>query len=95
LLLVFICQHWFKGTTMQRQCYHIGSGKCVLRELGEKQFVDHALAGVTDAALFLGSQVGSHDDAATHTGLSHRDIWAVVELAHQTTFQATEVGIGG
>jgi hypothetical protein len=94
-LLVFIGEYCFKGTTMQIQCDHIRSGKCVLRELGEKQFVDHALASVTDAALFLGSQVGSHDDAARHTRLSHRDIRAVVEGAHQGAFRATEMGIGG
>lgn len=49
LLLVFIGEHWFKGATMQIQCHHIGGGEPVLRELGEKEFVDHAPAGLTDA----------------------------------------------
>ena len=53
---------------MQVEGHHIGGGKRVLRETGEKEFVDHALAGVTDAALclVLGSRVGGHHDAAAH-----------------------------
>jgi hypothetical protein len=37
---------------MQIQRNHIGGGEPVLREPGKKEFVDHALAGLTDAALF-------------------------------------------
>ena len=52
-----------------------------MREIGEKEFVDHPLAGVTDAALFLGGFVGGHHDTAAGARLPHRDIGAVVELA--------------
>jgi hypothetical protein len=79
---------------MQVECHHIGGGERVLREMSEKEFVDHALAGVTDAALFLGSRMGSHHDAAAHALWSHRDIGAVVELPYQATFRAAELLIG-
>ena len=80
LLLVFIGEHCFKGATMQVKRHHVGGGECVLREIGEKEFVDHPLADVTDAALFLGCWVGSHHDTAAGARLPHRDIGAVVEL---------------
>ena len=66
-----------------------------MREKSEKEFVDHALAGVTNAAPFLGSQVGSYHDATAAARLPYRDIRAVVERAHQGAFRATEGGIGG
>ncbi len=65
---------------MQVKRRHVGGGECVLREIGEKEFVDHPLADVTDAALFLGCWVGSHHDTAAGARLPHRDIGAVVEL---------------
>lgn len=76
LLLIFIGKGRFKGTTMQVEGHHSGGGEGVLREMGEKEFVDNALAGVTDAALFRGLRVGSHHDTATHARLPpqlHRD----------------------
>jgi hypothetical protein len=94
LLLVFVSKLWLKGATMQVECQHIGGGERVLREMGEKEFVDHALAGVTDAALCLASRVGGHHDAAAHAIWPHRDIGAVVELPHQVTFRAAELLIG-
>ncbi len=76
---------------MQVKRHHVGGGEGVLREIGEKEFVDHPLAGVTDAALFLGCWVGGHDDTAAGARLAHRDIGAVVELPHQATFWAAEL----
>src|SRR5438270_8882078 len=38
---------------------HIAGGERLLREMREKELVDNAFAGVTDAALFLGSRMGS------------------------------------
>jgi hypothetical protein len=64
LFVIFIGKHWFKSATMQVEGHDIGGGEPILREMGEKEVVDHALAGATDAALFLGRQVASHDDAA-------------------------------
>ncbi len=52
LLLIFIGKHRFKGATMQVERHNIRGGERVLREVGEKEFVDHPLAGATDAALF-------------------------------------------
>ena len=95
LFVIFIGKGRFKSATMQVECHDIGGGEPILREMGEKEFVDHAFAGATDAALFLGRQVGSHHDAAAAARLPHRDIGAVVERAHQGAFRATEVGIGG
>src|SRR5947209_6051787 len=66
LLLVFIGQHWFKGPAMQVEGHHIGGGERVLRQMSEKELVDDAIARVTDAALFLGSRMGGHHDAAAH-----------------------------
>ncbi len=79
---------------MQVECHHIGGGERLLRQLGEKEFVDHALAGVTDAALCLASRVGGHHDAAAVALWPHRDIGAVVELPHQATFRAAELLVG-
>jgi hypothetical protein len=91
LLVVFIGEYWFKGTPMQVKRHHVGGGEGVLREISEKEFVDHPFACVTDAALFLGCWVGGHDDTAAVTCLPHRDIGAVVELAQQATFWAAEL----
>src|SRR5438105_945725 len=49
-LLVFIGKQRFKSATMQVKCDDIGGGEAILREKSEKEFVDHALAGVTNAA---------------------------------------------
>src|SRR5205814_2098276 len=94
LLLVFIGKYWFKGPTMQVECHHIGGGERVLRELSEKEFVDDTIVSVTDAALFLGSPVGGHHNAAAHALWPHSYIGAVVELAHQVTFRAAELLVG-
>src|SRR5216684_8302927 len=91
LLPVFVGKHRFKGTTMQVEGHYIGGGEGVLRQLREKEFVDQALASVTDAALCLGSRVGGHHDAAAAALWSHRHIGAVIELAHQATFRAAEL----
>src|SRR5712692_4961323 len=94
LLLVFIGKHWFKGPTMQVECHHIGGGERILREMREKEFVDDAIASVTDAALFRGLRVGGYHDAAAHALWPHRDIGAVVELPHQAAFRAAELLVG-
>src|SRR5205823_14141810 len=53
-LPVFRGSHRFKGTTMQGEGQHIRGGERILRQMSEKELVDNAFAGVTDAALFLG-----------------------------------------
>jgi hypothetical protein len=94
LLLVFIGQQRGVSSTMQVEGHHIGGGERVLRQLGEKEFIDHAIASVTDAALFRGLRVGGHHDAAAAALRSHSDLGAVVELAHQAAFPAAELLIG-
>jgi hypothetical protein len=73
------------------QAQHWSESLSLNREIGEKEFVDHPLAGVTDAALYLGCWVGGHYDTAAVAHLPHRDIGAVVELPHQATFWAAEL----
>ena len=78
----------------RRECHHIGGGERLLRQMGEKEFVDHALAGVTDAALFRGRRMGGHHDTAVHALWPHSYIGTVVEPPHQTTFRAAELLVG-
>src|SRR5437588_6438224 len=82
LLLIFIGKHRFKGPTMQVKGHHIGGSERVLRQMGKKEFVDHALAAVTDAALFRGRWMGGYHDTAMHPLWPDSDIGTVVELAH-------------
>src|SRR5205823_12937513 len=85
LLLVFRGSHRFKGTTMQGEGQHIRGGERILRQMSEKELVDNAFAGVTDAALFLGSRMGGHHDAAAYTRLSpqrHRGSRRAVAPGH-------------
>jgi predicted exporter len=56
LFVIFIGKQRGTRATMQVECHDIGGGEPILREMGEKEFVDHALAGVTDAAFFLRRQ---------------------------------------
>ena len=94
LLLVFIGKHWFKGSTMQVKSQHIGGGERVLRQMGEKKFVDNAIAGVTDAALFRARWMGGYHDPATRALWPDSDIGTVVELPHQATFCTAELLVG-
>jgi len=94
LFVIFIGKGRFKSATMQVECHDIGGGEPILREMGEKEFVDHAFAGATDAALFRGLRVGGHHDAAAHALWPHRDIGAVVELAHHATLRTAELLVG-
>ncbi len=77
-----------------RECHHIGGSERLLRQMGEKEFVDHALAGVTDAALFRGRRMGGHHDTAVHALWPHSYIGTVVEPPHQTTFRTAELLVG-
>ncbi len=51
LLLVFIGQQRGTRAAMQGEGHHIGGGEGVLRQMGEKEFVDQARAGEAHAAL--------------------------------------------
>jgi hypothetical protein len=86
LLLIFIGKHGFKGPTMQVEGYHIGGSERILRQLGEKEFVDHALARVTDTALFRGHRMSGHHHTAAQALWPERYIGTVVELALPSHF---------
>jgi hypothetical protein len=94
LFLIFIGKHWLKSLAMEIQSDNIGGSEPILREIGEKEFVDHAFSGLADAALLLRSRVGGYYYAALAARLPYRDIGAVVERPHERAFRATEVGIG-
>jgi hypothetical protein len=57
-----------------------------LRELGEEEFVDDALASDADPAFHWPFGVGRHHHAAAATRLPYRDILAVVEGALPSHF---------
>jgi hypothetical protein len=95
LLLVFIGKSWLKGSTMQIERDDIGGSERLLRQVREEQLGDDALAGEADATLLLGSRMGRHYDAKAEPCWSRRHVRAVVERAHQLTFRACELLIGG
>jgi hypothetical protein len=94
LFLIFIGKHWLKSPAMEIQSDNIGGSEPRLRKIGEKEFVDHAFAGLADAALLLRCRVGGYYHAAMAALWSYRDIGAVVERSHERAFWTTEVGIG-
>ena len=53
LLLVFIGKHRFKGAAMQVEGHDIGGSERVLRQMGEKEFVDNAMRGEPTRLFFL------------------------------------------
>jgi hypothetical protein len=73
----------------------IGSGERFLRPVCDEKFGDDALASDADPAFHWPCGMGRHHQAAAATRWPYRDIRAVVEGAHQSTFRAAEVGIGG
>jgi hypothetical protein len=85
-LLVFIEERRLKSATMEVQLDHIAGGEGVLRQVREKQFVDHPCAGDPNRTLLLPGGMGSHDHAAGHPLGSHRDLGAIVQTAHQLAF---------
>ena len=91
MLLIFIGKHRFKGPTMQVKGHHIGGSERVLRHMGEKEFVDQALAGDAHAALVSVRWMGGHHHTAPLPIGSHRNVWAVIERAYQFTFRAAEL----
>ena len=80
---------------MQVQFDDVRSGERLLRQIREEQFVDHARTRDTNRTLLLASWMGCHDHATGHALGSHRDLWAVVEAAHDLAFRALLELIGG
>jgi hypothetical protein len=73
---------------MQVQFDDIASGKPLLRQVREEQFVDDACTCDADWTLLLPGGVGGHDHAAGGSLGSHRDLRAIVEAAHHWAFRA-------
>jgi hypothetical protein len=95
LLAILIAKGRFKGTTMQIQRHDIGSGEGSLRELRQEQLVDQADAFNADTRLLLRGRMGRHHDTAALPARAHSHIRAIIEGAHQATFRARELLIGG
>jgi hypothetical protein len=73
-LLVFVCQGRLKGAAMQVQFDDIGSGECLLGQVREKEFVDHAFPRHANVALLLALGMGCHDHTAHHALGPHRHL---------------------
>src|SRR5712692_1868672 len=86
LFLILIGKGWFKGPAMQVEGDHIGSRESVLRQAGEKEFVDEARAGEANPALLSVRRMGRHHDPAALPRRPHRHIRAVVEGALPSHF---------
>ena len=86
MLLVFICKRRLKGAAMQVQLDDIAGSECLLRQIGEEEFVDDACARDANGALLLARGMGRHDHAAQHAFGPHRHARAVVEAAHAFGF---------
>ena len=86
LFAVFVGEGRFKGATMQVHLDHIAGRKAVLRQVGEKQFVDHPSTGDADWARLGAGGMCGHDHAVGSSFRSHRNLGAIVEAANQLAF---------
>jgi hypothetical protein len=80
---------------LQRERDDIGGSERLLRQVREEQPVRDALSGEADATLLLGSRMGRHYDARAEPCWSSRHVRVFVERAHQPTFRAGVLLIGG
>ena len=85
--LILIGKHRFKSATMQVQFDDIAGGEALLRQSGEEEFVDHAVAYDANGTLLLASGVRGHDHAAEEGFSSHRDRGTIVEAAYPLAFR--------
>ena len=94
LLDVFVGEGGFKGAAMQVKRHPIGGGEGVLGQIGQEEFLHHAVADESDLALLLllsRGRVGRHNDAHERSVLREALVWTVVERAADPTFRALEV----
>src|SRR5215470_17784213 len=80
---------------MQVQFDDIGSGACLLRQVGKEEFVNDARTRDADGALLLAGGMGCHHHAARYPLRPHWHARAVVEAAHHLTFWTLLQLIGG
>ena len=87
-LLVLIKKRRLKGPAMQIQFDDIGGGACLLRQVGEEEFVDDTSTRDANRTLLFRGGMGGHHHTAAHAIGSHRDLWAIVEAADHLAFWA-------
>ena len=80
---------------MQIQFNDIGSGKPLLWQCGEEQFVDNARTCEANRALLFAGWMGGHNHATPHSLGPYRNLRAIVEAAHDLTFWTLLELIGG
>ena len=85
---ILIGERRLKGATMQIEFDDIGSGECLLWQVAEKEFVDHAPTGEANRTLLLAGRMGRYHHATQQALRPHRHVWAVVEAAHGLAFWA-------
>jgi hypothetical protein len=73
---------------MQVQFDDITSGKRLLRQGGEEEFVDDARTRDANPALLCAGRMSRYHYAAVHTLRPHRHIRTVVEATHDLAFRA-------
>jgi hypothetical protein len=91
LLDVFVFQGRFKGTAMQVKRHDIRGGEGTLGEIGQEEFIDHAVADNSDLPflfLFGWGGMGRHNDAHERSVFTQALIRAVIEHAADPAFWA-------
>src|SRR5712671_5164533 len=76
--LILIGKRWFKGATMQVQFDNISSSEGLLRQVAEKEFVDHTRPREANGTLLLASRMSGNDHTAGDALGSHRHLGAIV-----------------
>ena len=87
-LLVLIKKRRGVSPAMQIQFDDIGGGACLLRQVGEEEFVDDTSTRDANRTLLFRGGMGGHHHMAAHAIGSHRDLWAIVEAADHLAFWA-------
>ena|SRR5579884_151450 len=80
---------------MQIQFDHIASGEALLRQRGEKQFMDDTPTRDTNRALLEALWMSRHPHAVAYPLWPHRHLWTVIETAGDPALRALLDVIGG
>ena len=71
---------------MQIQFNDIRGGECLLRQVGEKEFVHNTRTRDTNGTLLFAGWMRGHHHAAEDALGPHRHVWAIVEAADDLAF---------
>src|SRR5260221_4659850 len=85
-LLVLIKKRRLKGPAMQIQFDDIGGGECLLRQVGEEEFVDDTSTRDANRTLLFRGGVGGPDHPGRRPPPAYSGLWAVVEDAKALAF---------